>query len=114
MNTGVKAVHGDHRRRQFTQLALPQMIVDGVVIRQKHLALARQRVFGVDTDIAGDRRQLGQVRDRAGDAGRPVAVDHQPRIALMDQRRVQLAAQMARHAQRADIPADVAFDLPWR
>lgn len=72
-----KTVHRDNGGGFLAQLPLAQRIVDTVVIRQENFPLAGQRVLGINADIAGNRRQLRQMRDRAGDARSPVAVDHQ-------------------------------------
>ena len=44
-------------------------------------------------------------------AGSTVAIDHQPRVILRDQRRVQRCRHMARHRQRPDVPGNVTFQF---
>ena len=67
-----------------------------------------------DAVIAGNHGGLADARDRAGRLRRPVAVDHQPRIALRDQMRVELLRQRIRHAGNADIPGDMPRQLALR
>ena len=43
--------------------------------------------------------------------GRAVAVDHEPRVALHDQMRVELFRQLFRDAGNADVPGDVPRQL---
>ncbi|MNH27981.1 hypothetical protein D3C79_881160 [compost metagenome] len=71
-----KTVHRDNGGRLFAQLPFAQRIVNAVMIRQENFTLASQRVLCINADIAGNRRQFRQMRDRTGDTGRPVAVNH--------------------------------------
>ena len=67
-----------------------------------------------DPFIAGDDRRLAEARDRARRLRRTIAVDHQPRITLRDQMRVELFRQRIRNPGNADIPGDVPLELAPR
>ena len=64
--------------------------------------------------VAGDDGRFADARDRARRVGRTVAVDHQPRIALRDQMRVQMLRQRVGDAGNADIPGDMPRQLARR
>ena len=99
-----------HRWPAFVQ-ALVDDLVDPPMIgiedrTAPHLdRLARQSL------IAGNGGGFADQRDRACDMRRPVAVDHQPRIALRDQMGVELLRQLLGDAGNADIPRDVPRQL---
>ncbi len=66
---------------------------------------------GVERGVA---RHGGAVADRGHRVGRggvAVAVDHQPRVALMDERRVERARERLAERGHADVPADVPRQL---
>jgi hypothetical protein len=46
--------------------------------------------------------------------GLPLAIDHKPRIKLMDHGRIQRLADLFRHGQSADIPRDMALKIGLR
>jgi len=58
--------------------------------------------------IARDRRRLADRRDRACGFERPVAVDHEARIALRDQMCAERVGHRFGHAGDADVVSDVA------
>src|SRR5436305_10517896 len=74
-----------------------------------HLGIAAPKCV-----VAGDDGCFADARDRARRAGRTVAVDHQPRIALRDQMRIELFGERVRYAGNADIPGDVPRQLAFR
>src|SRR5258708_24837058 len=70
--------------------------------------LARERF------IAGNHGRLAEARDRARGRERTIAVDHEPRIALRDQSRVELVRELLRDTRDADIPGDMPRQLVRR
>ena len=68
----------------------------------------RRPVTPTEIAVAGDLGVLAGLRDRTRHRRVAVAVDHEPRIGLHDQRRVQGRRQPAPDLGNADIPGDVA------
>lgn len=66
----------------------------------------RQRLVG------RNRRAVGDGRAQARIVGAAVAVDHQARIAALDQRAAEAPGKMLGDGQSADVPRDVA--VPFR
>lgn len=108
-------MHGDETGELPARDAVLKKIINNLMIRVEHCFPPCRPFRGVQSQIAGDG---GTLRDGGDDsAGRArvsVTVDNQPRIALVDQRGLQSCAQPLRHAERADILADVARDFPLR
>ena len=67
-----------------------------------------------DAFVARDRRRFADRRDRGGHVGRPVAVDHQARIGLGDERRIEGGGQSARDRLDPDVVGDVALEVLGR
>jgi hypothetical protein len=102
-----------HRRNAIAQAAVDHF-GDAAMVGLEHLPLPRRDGLLGNAFVAGDHRHLADARDRAWRAGWPVAVDHQPRIALRDQVSVELFRQRIGHAGDADIPGDVPGELGFR
>ena len=81
---------------------------DAIMIGCEDVAEARPPVLRSQTLIAGDGRAIAHHRDRAFRPGRAIAVDDQPRIALVDEDGVQAASEVSPQARDADVPGDVA------
>ena len=81
----------------------PSALAETVGQLQDYFGGRRRKSF-----IAGNGRGLADHGNRACGAGRAVAVDHQPRIALRDQMRVHLVGEPLGDAGNADVPGDVA------
>ena len=64
--------------------------------------------------IAGNDSCLADARDRAWRAGRSIAVDHQPRITLRDQLRVEMLRQGVGDAGNTGVPGDMACQFVGR
>ena len=104
-----ETVHGDENRRQLRLEAAVEFANDAIVIRMENLARTQQARSVVDTDVAGNIGQLAARDDRAGDIERPIAVDDEPRIRLLDEEGVELLRQLRRNARRTDVPRDMPF-----
>src|ERR1700733_12214511 len=107
-----KAMQGDQRRGAAGLPPAFQLGFDTLVIRPKNLADARVFFRVAQVGIAGDRCELADFRDRRRRARRPVAVDHQPRIILLDQHSAERVSQCPADAGDADVPGDMA--LPFQ
>src|SRR5215470_16198919 len=79
--------------------------------RIKNLAAARFGSFARQSLIAGDRGRFADHRYGAWHVRRAVAVDHQPRVSLRDQMRIEQPRQSLDNAGNADVPAYVAGKL---
>ena len=88
-----------------------RMRFEGGVIRpeqRRDPCLARRRR---DPLVARDRGRIADRRDRRRRVGRPVAVDHEPRIALRDQRRLEGRGEAAGDRLDPDVVGDVALEV---
>ena len=86
-------------------------LVDAAVIGIEDRGPPRFRRIARKPLIAGNDGRLADARDRACRGRRAVAVDHQPRITLRDQMRIELFRQRVGNACNADIPGDVPLEL---
>ena len=102
-----KAVQRHQHRRQPVAQATVDDLLDAPVIGIEDGLPPRFRGFARQSFIARYRGGVADQRDRACGMRRAVAVDHQPRIALRDQMRVELFRQRLRDAGNADVPGDV-------
>ena len=106
-----EAVQRDQDGRDARLRAGLQDALEGVVIRPEQRldpGLARRRR---DALVARDRGRIADRRDRRRHVGRPVAVDHEPRIALRDQRRLERRGQPAGDRLDPDVVGDVALEV---
>ena len=69
---------------------------------------------GASVQIAWNDHPLADLRDRGRHPGVPIAIDHQPRIVLRDQRRIERLGHAARQPERSDIPGDVPVQFGRR
>src|ERR1700726_3152523 len=77
-----------HRRNGIAQ-ALLDRLADAAMVGIEDRFPPRLDGVAPKTFVAGDDGRFADARDRTWRAGRAVAVDHQPRVALRDQMRVQ-------------------------
>ena len=76
------------------------------------MAAARAARTGlVEGGIGRDGGSVADRRDRIGGARTTIAVDHQPRIGLVDERRVKPAGELGAQRGDADVPRDVPLPL---
>src|ERR1700675_519592 len=78
------------------------------MIGLEDLGAPRRDGLGGEADIAGDLDVFADGRNRARHGRIAIAVDHQPRIILRDQRRMERLGHTPRHAQRPDVPGNVS------
>lgn len=88
--------------------------IDAMVIRLENLAPPCRALAVRNPFVARDRGGLGDHGNRACRGRRAVAVDHQPRIALCDQMRIEQLCESLGDASNADVPADVPDKLAFR
>src|SRR6202035_2067530 len=85
-----------------------------LVVRLEDLALAGAYLLAGQVHISGNRRRLAD-RRYGGRLGRmTVAVDHQPRVILCDQWRIQIGGYTLSHRQRSDVPGDMPPEIRLR
>src|SRR6266403_761332 len=85
-----------------------------LVVRLEDLALAGAYLLGGQVHVSGNRRRLAD-RWYGGRLLRTtVAVDHQPRVILCNQWRIQSGGHALSHGQRADVPGDMPLEIRLR
>src|ERR1700692_2971259 len=89
-----------HRRNVFAQ-ALVDGLVDAAMVGIEYRPAPRLSRVAPKAFVTGDDSRFADARDRAWRAGRAIAVDHQPRVTLRDQMRVQMFRQRIRDAGNA-------------
>ena len=88
-----------------------EQIVDPVVIGMEDLGCARFDRSLTQTSIAGDDRVLAHLDHEVGGARGAIAIDHEPRVTLQDQGRIEPGGEPARDLRCADVPRNVAFEI---
>ena len=96
------------RRRCVDHLA------DAAMVGIEDLSAPRLGGIAGEAFIAGNDGRFADARDRTCGVRRPVAVDHQPRIALRDQMRIEMFRQRVGDAGNADVPGDMPCQLVLR
>ena len=98
-----ETVRGDARFEQ---------IVNPVMIGMEDLGCARFDRSFTETPIAGDDRVLAH-RDHheVGGSRGAIAIDHEPRVLLQDQGRIEPGGESARDPRGTDVPRDMAFEI---
>ena len=81
------------------------------MVGREHGALPLRHLLAGEPAIARNFRRLADQRDRAGAVERPVAVDHEARIALRDQMHVHFTGKPGRDLGNADVPCDVPLQF---
>ena len=107
-----EAVQRDERGQAPGLPSARELSLDRIVVRPEDRAGAQGFVRIAQADIARNGRHLADFRYRASGIERPVAVDHQPRIILLDQCRIERVRKQPPESGNADIEGDVA--LPFR
>ncbi len=82
-------------------------LVDPTMIGLEDRLPPRIGLLRRDALVAGNDRGFADGRNRARDIRRPVAVDHQPRIALRDQMRTERVRTSLGDTGNPDIPGDM-------
>src|ERR1700730_9347571 len=109
-----EAVQRDqHRRTTFAQPLLDDF-GDAAMVGIEYLLVPRLYRVARQAFVAGNQGRFADARDRTWRARRTIAVDHQPRIALRDQMRVEMFRQRLGDAGNADIPGDMPRQLGCR
>src|SRR5258705_4796357 len=85
-----------------------------LVVRLEDLALARAYLLGGQAHVSGNRRRLADRRYGGRLLRTTVAVDHQPRVILCNQWRIQSGGHALSHGQRADVPGDMPLEIRLR
>src|ERR1700685_1614511 len=85
LEDGCKAVHRDQRRRPPGLLPAIKLGFDAIVVRPKDLADARGLPVFANADVSWNRREFADLGNRRLGARRPVAVDDEARVVLLDQ-----------------------------
>ena len=102
-----------HRRPLLAQPRIDHL-VDAAMIGIEDRPSPRLGLIARQTLITLDGGRLADARDRAWRRRRPVAVDHQPRVALRDQMRIELLCERLGHAGNADVPGDMPRQFVFR
>src|SRR5260370_39050529 len=82
-----------------------------LVVRLEDLAPAGAYLLGGQVQVSGNRRRLADRRYGVRLLRTTVAVDHQPRVILCDQWRIQSGGPALSHGQRADVPGDMPLEI---
>ncbi len=96
------------RRPGIEQLAYP------LVIGLEDLGAADRGVGVAQSGIARNVDRFAAAGDGRCHLGVAIAVDHQPRIILRHQRRIERGGHLARHAKCADVPGNVTLQFAGR
>jgi hypothetical protein len=89
-------------------------LVDAAMIGVEDRAAPHLGRLGGQALIAGNGRGLADQRDRACHLRRPVAVDHEPRVALRNEMRAERLRQRLCDAGDPDVEGDVAREFFFR
>jgi len=95
-------------RDRLVALGVPHdEFVHGRMIGMKQRRRAEGAVLAGEGAIAGHGNAVALGRNRGGIVERPVAIDHEARIAGEGERRIEAPGEPPRHFGGADVPADV-------
>src|SRR6202048_1100341 len=109
-----KTVTRHQHRRNALAHAPVDHLVDAAMVGIEYRPAPRLGRVAPKAFVAGDDGGFADPRDRAWRARRAIAVDHQPRVTLRDQMRVQMFRQRIRDAGNAGIPGDMPRQLACR
>ena len=109
-----EAVHRDDDRRPAVLGAAFELGCQAIVVWPEDLLLPGEPVGRIEVHVAGDGRRLRHLDDRARHQQVAVAVDHQARIDLHDERRIERCGDLLRHRANPDVPGDVTLELALR
>lgn len=108
-----KAMQRDQYRLTGETRAFIQVIGDGGLIGFVDGYSARSPCIGIKAAIAGNESIVAYLWDCVRRARRSIAVNHQPRVMLVNEGRIEAVSQLSTKRPYADVPGNVATQVTF-